>query len=318
MARLPDSVRKNAEQANQILNGNTEEASPAALEVKEPVLETPEPQTSNPDPQPEPTELAPKEPAPIEDNSPWEHKYSILQGKYNKEIGDLRSEIKALKEANANAGNSGEIERLRGEINRLQQQQAAIPVPVTTTPDVEKLKGEYGEELVNGVAAMIQGMIAPVQKQVETVNQTVTNTNVEASHAQMRALLKASNIDYDQINTDPVFIGEYLQAPDPYSGMKRVDLVNDAFHSGDFERAALFFRSYVESPAPNPSAKPSLENHAQVPSTAPAKPEDTPVENVWNDASVKQFYIDKQKGTKYTPKEAAALETELFAFLAKK
>ena len=130
-------------------------------------------------------------------------------------------------------------------------------------------------------------------------------------------VLKASGIDYDQINTDPVFVDEYLKEIDPFSGKSRGELVNNAFHSGDFERAALFFRSYVESPAPNPSAKPSLENHAQVPSTAPAKPEDTPVENVWNDASVKQFYIDKQKGAKYTPEEAAALETELFAFLAK-
>lgn len=315
MARLPESVRKNAEQADDHFKGNTEEGSPAAPEVKEPVLETPEPQASNPEPQP-PAEPAPNEPAPNEGSSPWEHKYSILQGKYNKEIGDLRDEIKALKETTANAGNSGEIERLRSEINRLQQQQAATPAPVTTNSDVEKLKVDYGAELVDGLLAHVQGMIAPVQKQVETVNQTVTSTNVETSHAQMRALLKASNIDYDQINTDPVFIDEYLQAPDPYSGMKRIDLVNNAFHSGDFERAALFFRSYVESPAPNPSAKPSLDKHAQVPSTVPTGQETVPVESGWNDDKVKKFYRDKQEG-KLTKKEAAALETELFAFLAK-
>jgi len=317
MARLPDSVRKNAEQANNHLRGNTEgsEPAPATPKIDSPVLETPAPQTSNPEPQP-PAEPAPNEPAPSDGDSPWEHKYSILQGKYNSEVPALHSEVRALKEQLANAGNSGEVERLRSEINQLRQQ-LATQSPAPTIPDVDKFREEYGSEMVDGVAAMVQGMIAPVQKQVETVNKTVTSTSVKASHDRMRSILKASNIDYDRVNNDPVFVDEYLQEVDPYSGLKRFDLVNDAFHSGDFERAALFFRSYVESPAPNPGAKPSLDKHAQVPSTAPTKQEDTPVENVWNDASVKQFYIDKQKGAKYTPEEAAALETELFAFLAR-
>ena len=313
MARLPDSVRKNAEQANNHLRGNTEgQESAATPKVEESVLETPEPQASNLEPQP-PAEPAPKEPAPSEDNSPWEHKYSILQGKYNKEVPALHAEVKALKEQLASAGSSGEVEQLRNEINQLKQQ----PTPqATTSPDVEKLKVDYGAELVDGLLAHVQGMIAPVQRDVEAVNKTVTSTSVKASHDQMRSILKVSNIDYDQINEDPVFVDEYLQEVDPYSGRKRFDLVNDAFHSGDFERAALFFKSYVESPAPNPGAKPDLGQHVQVPSSVPAGNESVPVENVWTSESIKSFYRDKQNG-KISPEEVKALETELFAFLAK-
>ena len=316
MARLPDSVRKNAEQANNHLRGNTEgsEPAPATPKIDSPVLETPAPQTSNPEPQP-PAEPAPNEPAPSDGDSPWEHKYSILQGKYNSEVPALHSEVRALKEQLANAGNSGEVERLRSEINQLRQQ-LATQSPAPTIPDVDKFREEYGSEMVDGVAAMVQGMIAPVQKQVETVNKTVTSTSVKASHDRMRSILKASNIDYDRVNNDPVFVDEYLQEVDPYSGLKRFDLVNDAFHSGEFERAALFFKSYVDSPAPNPGAKPDLGQHVQIPSSAPVGNEKVPTENVWTSESIKRFYHDKQNG-KISPEEVKALETELFAFLAK-
>ena len=316
MARTPTAVEQNAKRAEELIKaGNTgAEGNPPEPTVTPTV--TPEPVVT-PAPETPPSKEASEQPAQLtqplgEESDPWETKYSILQGKYNKEVPAMHGEIKSLKERLAQSASTSEIEGLRAEIDRLKAELAKQPPATVMSPGLDKLREDYSPELVDGILAHVQSLVAPIKQQIADVGQSTANVTRNTAVDALRATLKNDNIDYDRLNNDPLFVEDYLQQPDPYSGVTRHKLLKDAFQAGDIERAALFFRSYANSHTPSPSATPpDLDRHVQVPPTTPVTTPTT-VKNVWNAATIAQFYEDKRKG-RYTADEAAALESELFA-----
>lgn len=316
MAYKPKAVEQNAKKAEALIaasNTGSEGDIPQEPTVEPPV--TPEPivtPTTEIPPKPEASEPPAQLTEPLgAEADPWETKYLILQGKYNKEVPALHDQVKALQEQMANSAGSTEADSLRAEVDRLKAELAQASQTSLSTPGLDKLREDYSPELVDGILGHVQSLVAPLQQKVADVGQNVSRVTAASAEDSLRAALKVDNIDYDRLNNDPLFVGDYLQQIDPYSGTVRHKLLNDAFKAGDIERAALFFRSYANSHTPNPSATPDLAKHVKVPSTPPVNTPSTE-RVVWNPESIAQFYEDKRKG-RYTAEEVAALESELFA-----
>lgn len=88
---VPDFIKKQAEEANKLLNPEPEpdpEQDPEPeLETEDPVIEPgPDPVIEQLDPEPE------IDPVDVIDEQTFEHKYNTLKGKYDKEIEDLKAE----------------------------------------------------------------------------------------------------------------------------------------------------------------------------------------------------------------------------------
>jgi hypothetical protein len=116
---VPDFVKKQAEDANKLLNPDPEE--PVEPVVPDPEI-VPDPVA---DPEPEPGIIPPAEPVidPVDvvDEGTFEHKYNTLKGKYNSEMEGLR----------------GEIENQRKMIEHFM---AAPPVAIADPADPEPVK----------------------------------------------------------------------------------------------------------------------------------------------------------------------------------
>lgn len=312
----PNAVKKQAAQADEFIKqgGNTEILAAEPENKQKPVEETP---VTPVDPEKDKASETEQEQLnkPLGDeNDPWEKKYQILQGKYNKEVPALHKEIKSLKDRVLSAADSSELVRLKDENTKLLQQLKEQPSASVDLPGLDQLREDYSSELVDGLLAAVQKMVAPVQDSVNKVNQTVSNVTASSKESELRGILAEKGINYDQANHDPLFVDEWLQEVDVYSGVKRHDLLTNAYKSGDLVRAAKFFEDFSVSHQLNSrnSAK-NLERHVSVDSSA-AKGDPLPQKNEWSEQRITQFYQDKQRG-KYTKEEAEALERELFAFM---
>lgn len=265
----------------------------------------------------------------------FEHQFKVLQGKYNAEvprlnqvIRDLRDQLQKAQESQPAGNDAALLQQLRDEIVSLKQQlqsaqqQQAKPVQ---SPELETLRNEYGADLVDGILSHVQRVIAPVQQKLDTVQQTTQQDEqarkLEAGKAQMRSVLRSlpTPVDFDKLNDDAAF-NAWLGERDTLSGMPRGKLLNSAFWSGDYSRAALFFTEFVNAHRQSDSrANPAgldLSQHVSIGSGAPADGNrGTVPTTVWTPDAISQFYRDKQRN-KYTPAEAARLEAEIFAALA--
>jgi hypothetical protein len=263
----------------------------------------------------------------------FEHRFKVLQGKYNAEvpklnqvIRDLRDQLQKAQESQPAGNDAALLQQLRDEIGNLKQQlqsaqqQQAKPVQA---PELDTLRSEFGADLIDGLLAHVQKMVAPVQQKLETVDQKTQKSEqdnrLESGKAQMRAALKPAGLDFDAMNNDAAF-GNWLKERDTLSGQVRGQLLNNAFWNGDYSRASLFFTEFAHANRQSDGrANPAgldLSQHVSVGSGAPADGNrgNAPV-NVWTPQAIEQFYRDKQRN-KYTPADAARLEAEIFAALA--
>ena len=319
MSRKPESVRKNAEAANAAILAlnNTDvtgddkpiDATVQADDQAKQPAEIPETTSASDNHQPLDKPLG-------NEGDPWEQRYKILQGKYNKEVPALHEQIRQLKARPSDAGNDQEIGRLRTEIADLKQKlesAAAQPSKPATTPDLDKLREQYPAELVDGILAAVQHMMAPIQQRVDSVDKTVTQSSKTSNVDRLRAALKEQGVEFDQVNSDPLFVQDYLSELAPFSKQTKGQLLTEAFESGDIDRAASFFIDYAGSRGNASGARTSKDicKHVQVSTNTGSGPVSSDG-MVWTEQSIAQFYDDKRRG-KYSPEEARALEASLFA-----
>ncbi|HBN13462.1 MAG TPA: hypothetical protein DD407_00380 [Pseudohongiella sp.] len=326
MSRKPESVRKQAEAANATIKalGNTAQGDDQPIDATaqpgdqaKPPAETPE--TASVSDQPNPDDKRLDKPLGSE-GDPWEQRYKILQGKYNKEVPDLHDQVRKLKqevgqlrEAGTGA-DSQELTRLREENAKLKQEQESASKPAQGSPDLDALREQYPPDLVDGILAIVKGMVAPLEQRVDSVDQTVSRTSKSSNVDRLRSKLKESGIDFDQVNTDPVFVQDFLGELAPYSSQTKGQLLQEAFESGDINRAAQFFIDYSGNRGSASGArdpKSQIDEHVSVHTPGQGGTPST-AGNVWNEHTIAQFYDDKRRG-KYTPEEAKALEADLFA-----
>ncbi|MBU2097940.1 MAG: hypothetical protein KKD00_04205 [Gammaproteobacteria bacterium] len=322
MSRKPESVRKNAEAANAAIS----ELNNTAAEGNDtPIDATVQPgeQAKQPAGTPETTPASDQHQQldkPLgNDGDPWEQRYKILQGKYNKEVPALHEQVRELKARLSEAGDNQEVSRLRTEIADLKRRLEAAPSQQqqkpTNSADLDKLREQYPADLVDGILAVVQSMVAPIQQRVDSVNETVSQSSKTSNVDRLRSALKDNGIDFDQLNTDPLFVQDFLGELAPYSDKTKGQLLTEAFDSGDIGRAARFFIDYAGSRGVDSGAPKSKDigKHVQVPTSSGSEKVSTSG-MVWNDQSIAQFYEDRRRG-KYTPEEGRALELEIYAFI---
>lgn len=333
---VPESVRKAAEEANKFIasqNTAAENAQAATLqdELKPAGIPEPKPegeQATTPVAKPEPKEHLSDDFKPLDkplgdDDAKWQDRYKILQGKYNAETKRLIDENKFLKEqaGNAKPVDQSELQSLKAEVDRLTQQlqSGAQSKPTYDMSEREKtLREDLGDEMFDffeeKFSAQSQMLSQKVDQVSSRVDQTVNQSTVESRKSAMRGLLNRNGVDFDARNADPLFI-DYLNSH-AENGVALVTVLNDAFTSGDIEKASGIFLSY-DSPTTNAQHNRGndLSQHVQVKTSA--APSDTaPQSETWTTEQIDAFYRDKTLG-KIAPDVAARYEKSLFDWLSR-
>jgi len=189
------------------------------------------------------------DPPPVKSDD-WEHKYSVLQGKYDSEVPALSAQIRTL---------TAEVSNLQGVI-------AAMDIPTeNTTPtpssfeigdegvaSLAKFKDEYPQvaEYVdvfvkNSLRGFADDFITPVATKIDGFAQTANTDRLKRFEDDMTNAVN----NWRTINVDPEFM-KWLSVVEPFSGQTRLSLLQRAHASRNSETAIGIFKAFLNEKQP--------------------------------------------------------------------
>lgn len=311
MPALPESVRRQAELSNQLsqklksgtLTFEDTQMQPGQVQMPaQPVMPTgfqPQPAGTgvpglgtpgfNPQPPTEPqrqgTPSQPQAaahppqpqgqpPSPQGDDGTSEHRFKVLQGKYNAEVPRLHKQTQEQdRQIRALQDQLNSTQSLLATIGAAQAQPPApVHIPQNTRLVTDKEVTEFGADLIDVVRRVATEVVNPqirtLEEQFRPVAQTVQQmapvvqhtaqesqrTATDLAHDQMCDGLDANVTDKDgnsiweQVNNAPEFQA-WLTQKDPYAGAQRGAMLASAYRDHDLPRVVAFFTGFMKEHA---------------------------------------------------------------------
>lgn len=319
---LPQALQDANERANELIRKQSEgqKSTPETGNTEKPITQ-PQAQEQQ-KPQETRTPEPPQQQQQSDSEQTWEHKYRVLQGKYNADTKKLNEQLQEAQKRSQDPSLQHRLQSLETENSQLkqqleQQQQASTPSGELKLN--QKLVDEYGEDFAQAVAEQssagtselinrLTQQINTLQSKLERTEQTTSETAGNMRMRELNAELSKHNIDFEQVNTDPLF-HDWLSAIDDASGEQRNTLMNNAFQRGDINRTAYFFKAFKAQEGSNFNNNP-LASHVDVTSRAPSDAAGD--DNVWTKAQMDKLYADRRAG-KLTDAEFNEWEQKLFS-----
>lgn len=340
---LPASVQKQVDATEEILKqvyGKEDPENPA----NEPATPAENEDPNSAQPAENPAEEPAKEPAkePVNED-PAEHKFKVLQGKYDKEVPRLHRQLRDATTVNGQLNNR--VADLEAEVKRLNE----APTPAPANPLSQDEIDQFGPDLIDIIRRVAQAetgvvlddKLKPVRETVKQVQEKVAHDDedeVESTRRQMLIDLASAVPDWETQNEDEKFL-TWLDETDPMSGKQRMENLAEAYKKCDAETVINIFKGFQkENAIVNPEDEPSDETPEETPApdeqtpeqpledlVAPGTPKtgSTGAQNesgkrVWTQAEIKEFYAYKNEFIKKNaeaelPEKVVLLERDIFA-----
>lgn len=254
----------------------------------------------------------------------WEHKYSVLKGKYDAEVPRLQQANNAL---------SGRVDEMSAQMNQLMAEQAkpADPIEPGQYLNAEEID-DYGEDMIAVVKKAAREEFEPAMASLQQENAQLRGLlggmqqqTVQSARQTMLDTLDGEVANWRELNSQPEFIG-WLENLDPYSGQKKLDMLRAAFEGNNAPRVLAFFRGYLnENAAFTAGNGPSTAGQDPQVSldtlVAPGRPSDGNdtraqegnTKKIWTQQEIGSFYNDVNRGVyRLRPEKKAELEADIF------
>ncbi|MBT2772925.1 hypothetical protein J7J47_11895 [Halomonas sp. ISL-60] len=259
---------------------------------------------------------APKdEPKPqTQDALYWQHRFQVLQGKYNGELPALRKENEQLKQQVADKDR---------RIQELEKQAPVTDNSGISDDQLAQFKESFGEDLVTFIERMSkQNAAAPETGNTKELQDRLDRLEAEKeadaaekredAEARFWSSLEQAVPSFRQINSDPAFL-QFLSKFDPQTGRQYQQVLSEAQQSLNAKGVADIFKLHLSQATPKTPEKRTVPDEQVEPRTTKAAP--TPSSQggkLWTGAEISQFYRDKTAG-RYAADEAQRLEADIFA-----
>jgi len=216
----------------------------------------------------------------------WEHKFRVLQGKYDAEVPRLNQELREIKD------------RLN-QADQQRQQQAEQNL----RPNFDELRDVESDEVVNAFQKQQEiidkqnQIISDLRNRVDALGDNTAQSSERLFYSTLAQIVP----DWATVNQDSRFLA-WLGDIDPYTGVTRQQLLANAASNLDAQRAAFFFTSWKETvKKKSPQVSPKTQGSS-----------DMPVQSkTYTAAEIKKFYDDITKGKyRHNPEERKAREDE--------
>ena len=168
-----------------------------------------------------------------------EHRYKVLQGKYNAEVPRLTAENARLAELNAD---------LDGRVQALERALAAAPKPDTSLVRPDEV-AEYGEGMVDMVRRAAQEQTRDLLAEVASLRAELGQVKTGVNQTQQLGFfetLTRDHSDWAVLNEDETF-HKWLAEVDPLSGIQRQKLLAQAQTEKKGERASAIFTEFKKT-----------------------------------------------------------------------
>ncbi len=315
---VPDAVRKASERADELRKQSLGEvANPDGSEKPKPDAGTVE-QPLTPEAQPPAQDGHTVQQQPGESAEEWRQRFNTLQGKYNREVPELNSQLR----------------NLTNQINQMQEQMRAAPPPPpapapSPTHNIPKEDLDaYGPELVEAsrrwARAEVQRELAEMKAQLGEVAESTKHVKTRSAQTGVENYMDANMSDWRQINNQPEFL-QWLQQQDVFSKRVRHGMLTEAFNRGDAETTAAFFKAFktehtaVATPQRQPAHTPN--GAGQLDLTSMAAPGRAPAQGsngapreakIWSRPEIAAFYTDVRRGAyRGREPEQARIESDI-------
>ena len=227
-----------------------------------------------------------------------EHRYKVLQGKYNSEVPRLSAENKDLK-------------------SRLQQLEHDLEVLKNTKPPEVLVKPEeieqYGEGLIDVARRIAREELAGKEAEINALKSRIDSlTNVTTQNVEAGFFKSLTEMvpDWEQINQDNKFL-TWLEEVDELTGESRQSLLSRAEKSRDAVRTAKFFSAFKKTSA-TWAANNSQALDSQIAPPTNKAPNTPPAKKIWTRAEVADFYSRARRG-EIEDKDAIAIEADIMS-----
>lgn len=287
MSSLPRAVVEAEERANKLQEEFLKQQNQPEPEPQPAVVETPVPPA-------EPTDSA--VPPPQEEN--WEHRFKVLQGKYNSEVPRFASENKDLKS------------RLQILEEQIEEMKNAKPAEVLVKPEEIEQYGEGLIDVARRVAreelASKDAVIAKLQSEINSIKSVTTTVVSDTFFKSLTELVP----DWESLNADENFL-KWLDEIDELTGETRQQLLGKAESQRDPVRAAKFFNLYKKaSQSWAANSQTSLEQQIVPPANQPSA--SPPAKKIWTRGEIAGFYERVRRGM-VSDSDAIAIEADITA-----
>lgn len=255
------------------------------------------------------------------DETDWEKRYKGLQTRYNREVPELRGQLKtALTEID---GFKTELETVREEIQKVEIRPAPQDIELT-----DELREQYGEGMIGVMTEIAKQSNTDMAKQIVDLQQQLANVKQGVTHdrevvvvnnersffvALDKSVKEATGKSWKDINDDDNF-HNFLAEKVPYTDHEKQDFLAKARENLNVEAAAKFFIDYAgpsSEKEPSPYIVPEVPEELITPEVAGGNIPPIEEAKVYTTAEVDQFYSDKRKGKYKDKNEARKIEQDI-------
>jgi hypothetical protein len=292
---IPRAVAEAEERANRL---HEELLKQQGAGQTPPPAEAPPPEPpGDDDGEPQPRGVSPDPKTSDSKDDSYEHRFKVLQGKYNSEVPRLAQENKDLKST---------LKSLQDQLDELKSKPAE---PLVKPEEIE----EYGEGLVNLTRRVAQEELAKKDAQIrklESKLETLEGVTTKTVEKDFYSLLAAKVPEWEKINADKSF-HKWLDEVDELAGYRRQDLLSQAEQARDADRVAKFFKAF-EKTSKKQVADTSLALETQVAPSANRTPNAPPAKKIWTRPEIAEFYRRVRSG-QVSDKDVVAIESDIHA-----
>jgi hypothetical protein len=332
MSALPKAVQDQVDLANKLAEQVYDENGKLRTEPvpEQPKAEEPEAPKKEVEP--------PKKEEPKADD--WEHKFKVLQGKYNAEVPRLQ---KQLNESNDDRRELKQrMLNLEGMLASLQAvREPPKEEPKKAQPVIsDEEREQFGDDLIdlikrvslNATLPEIESHLKPLEGRVKQVDEKVATSQksmAESKRQQVFDRLAAAVPNWEQQNEDENFLN-WLDEDEGLTKRPRAYFLTEAMKANDADTVIAYFTSFQgenaaatpSEPAPAQESKPEPQVKLDeltapgTPQTGTASAPNESGKRVWTRADITRFYEDRNefiKRGKPIPKELQSLEKDIFA-----
>jgi len=227
----------------------------------------------------------------------YEHRFKVLQGKYNSEVPRLSQENKELKAT---------LKSLQEQVDELKTQPAE---PLVKQEEID----EYGEGLIDVARRIAQEELAKKDakiKRLEDKLDALEGTTTKTVEKDFYSTLSARVPEWEKINADKSF-HKWLDEVDELAGYRRQDLLSQAEQARDADRVIKFFKAF-EKTSKKQVADTNLALESQVSPTANRTPNAPAAKKIWTRAEISEFYRRVRAG-QVSDKDVVTIEADIHA-----
>lgn len=228
----------------------------------------------------------------------YEHRFKVLQGKYNSEVPRLSAENKELKQT---------LKSLQDQLDELKVAKSAEPL--VKPEEIE----EYGEGLIDVARRIAREELTAKDakiKKLEDKIDALEGHTTKTAERDFYSVLSVKVPDWEKINADKAF-HKWLDTVDELTGFRRQDLLSEAEKGRDAERVAKFFNAFKKT-SKKQVEDTNLALETQVSPNNTKTPNTPTGKKIWTRAEISEFYKRLRSG-RVSDKDAVAIESDIHA-----